>query len=569
MRKTLKYFKSQGGLKMKKKISFSLSLALCMILFYPALIASTYYVDKNHSSANNENPGTLDLPWLTILHAAETLVAGDTVFIRDGVYNEWVYIDNSGNSTEGPIVFHAYPGESPIIDGTGVTEGNNGIIIDKDYINLVGLEVRNWNENGIWIENSAFFEISDCKVYDVMYGIGVADGSHDFIFDRVEVYNFDLYGFDVSTSGGSDCYNGIFNDCVSHTGRDPNQNVDGFALGHGTQHNFILNNCITYGVFDGFDISSMNSILNGCLAYDMGNSGYKLWQDNVLLVNCIGYDAEIAIVELDWDGDPGATTLMNCTFYDARTFTVWIENSGDILNMYNCIISGGDNIGLAFEQRNASNYFGDHNIFHNNNINRAVVVGYEDEFTIDNLISGDWSTYSGQDNNSKVCTDLNSLIVSPEQPNLHLAEGSPAIDNGTTEGAPDTDYDGISRPYGDGIDIGAYEYNGPSSIGENSDIINSPKNIILYQNYPNPFNPCTTICFHLPHKSFVSLRIFNALGEEVRSLINKIKESGHHQVQFSGMGLPSGTYFYKLDVQKNFETVSKIFTDSKKFVMLK
>ena len=64
---------------------------------------------------------------------------------------------------------------------------------------------------------------------DVYYGIGLSAGTHDFEINRVEAHHFSLYGFDASPDG-TDCYNGTFNDCVAHTGRDAEANVDGFAL---------------------------------------------------------------------------------------------------------------------------------------------------------------------------------------------------------------------------------------------------------------------------------------------------------------------------------------------------
>ncbi len=281
-------------------------------------LASTYYVDNGHPSASDTNPGTESLPWLTIQHATETLTAGDTVFIKDGVYNEHVYPENSGNASN-HIVYSAYPGDDPILDGTGVTESQNGIIVTQHYIKLLGLEIRNWEENAIWVEQAAYVEISDCEIHDVFYGIGIADGTHDFEINRCVLHHFDLYGIDVDPQGGADCYNGTFNDCTAHTGRDPGQNVDGFALAHGTQHDFELNRCVAYGVFDGFDISAPNSTLDHCAAYNCWNSGFKLWADHVTLTDCLSYHNVSANVELDWgDEGPGRTTLMNCTFMDAE-----------------------------------------------------------------------------------------------------------------------------------------------------------------------------------------------------------------------------------------------------------
>jgi hypothetical protein len=414
---------------------------------------TTYYVSAN---GHDDNPGTAADPWATIQHAVETIVAGDTVFIRGGIYHEHVQTVNSGSAEDGFITFATFPGETPVIDGQGVEESQNGIVIAESYIKLVGLEICNWGENAIWIENAAYIEISDCEVHDVFYGIGVADGTHDFTFNRINVHHFDLYGFDVSPSGGADCYNGIFNDCIAHSASDPAQNVDGFALGHGTQHDFTLNRCQTYEVYDGFDISARNTTLSRCSAYKCWNSGYKLWQDNVMLVNCLSYNNENTNIELDWDAEPGTSVLQNCTFMDAQTFNIWIENSSDSLEMYNCIVAGGDNVGLAFEQMSSSNYKGDYNLFQNDNADRAISVGYEEEFSLNQLEA--WKSYSGQDSHSISINSAKELFVDLDDFDLHLSSASPAVDNGTNSGAPSDDYDGNIRPQGVTCDIGAFEY---------------------------------------------------------------------------------------------------------------
>jgi hypothetical protein len=410
---------------------------------------TVYYVATDGSDTN---PGTFEAPWLTIQHAADTMVAGDQVAIRGGTYNEHVYTVHGGDAAA-YILFSAYPGETPVIDGTGITEANNGFVVDKPYIRLVGLEICNWNDNGIWAEHAPYLEVSDCEVHDVYWGIGVADGTHDFVLNRVEIHHFDGYGFDASPSGGADCYNGTFNDCVAHTGRDPEQNVDGFALGHGTQHDFVFNRCEAYDVFDGFDVSSRNTTLNRCSAHGCQWGGYKIWQDSVTLVNCLGYNNVVVNVELDWDEEPGTTTLQNCTFVNGGTWNVGVENAGDHLHMYNCILAGGDNIGLAHELT-GNNYQADYNLFH---CEDRVIVSGEDEFSLDQIVAGDWTTYSGQDVQSLVASSVAELFVDAAHFDFYPLETSPAVDNGTSAGAPSLDYDGSPRPQGSGYDIGAYE----------------------------------------------------------------------------------------------------------------
>ena len=548
---------------MSEKRSLNLlALSLIFVVITPGLVrTATYYVNRQHASANDDNPGTADLPWATIGHAAETLVAGDEVIIGSGVYNENIFFENSGDAVNGHIVYTGASGAAVVIDGTGLTDVNNGIVLNKSYIKLIGLEISNWNENAVWIENAAFFEMTDCLVHDVGCGIGVADGSHDFTFNRVEAYNYTLYGFDVSPSGGADSYNGTFNDCVAHTGRDRDQNVDGFALGHGTQHDFVFNRCITYDVYDGFDISSRRSTLNRCIAYNCWNGGYKLWQDEVTLMNCIGYDCGTAIAEVDWDGDPGVTTMMNCTFYDDDTFTVWVENAGDMLRMTNCILAGGDNIALAFEQRNVSNYQGDYNLFHNDNVNRAIVVGYEDEYSLSQIESGAWTTASGQDAHSVVVQSAGDIFVAPDQMNLHLLQTASAVDRGTATGAPSQDYDGNLRPDGAGYDIGAFEFQKGVHVGRNRQTTGVPESAELFQNHPNPFNPATFIDYSLVQNGRVHIDIVDMLGRTVRNLISEEKTAGIHRVLWDGLDdtgsrVSSGVYYYTMTAEGFSETRS-------------
>ena len=282
-------------------------------------VAEIYYVS---TAGNNASAGTKNDPWRTIQKAADTLQAGDTVYIRGGVYNERVYTISSGNAAAGSITFSSYPGEQAVIDGTGVSSGNNGFVITHDYIKLENLKIRNWHECGIWTEHAGFLEISDCEIYEVTYGIGLAYGTHDFVLNRVTMHHFDLFGFDASPSGGPDCYNGTLNDCIAHTGRDPEQNVDGFAIGHGSQHNFVFNRCVAYNVFDGFDISGDITDLNRCSAFNCSNGGYKIWADQVKLTNCLAYNNSVSNLELDWNGIPGTTTLRNCTFMDSGSFNI-------------------------------------------------------------------------------------------------------------------------------------------------------------------------------------------------------------------------------------------------------
>ncbi len=68
----------------------------------------------------------------------------------------------------------------------------------------------------------------------------------------------------------------------------------------------------------------------------------------------------------------------------------------------------------------------------------------------------------------------------------------------------------------------------------------------LMQNYPNPFNPTTRIEYRIANVGFVSLKVYNVLGQEVASLVSGVKRPGDYAVQFDGSRLASGVYFYRL-----------------------
>ncbi len=102
------------------------------------------------------------------------------------------------------------------------------------------------------------------------------------------------------------------------------------------------------------------------------------------------------------------------------------------------------------------------------------------------------------------------------------------------------------------------------SVSDEKDV--SPDNYFLDQNYPNPFNPTTTIRYQLPEASFVTLSIYNLLGEKVATLVSKEQANGFYEVNWNGRNdfgekLSSGIYFYRIDAGD--------FRQTKKMLMLK
>ena len=90
---------------------------------------------------------------------------------------------------------------------------------------------------------------------------------------------------------------------------------------------------------------------------------------------------------------------------------------------------------------------------------------------------------------------------------------------------------------------------------------NIPDGFILHQNYPNPFNPKTNIRFDIPHSSHVRLVIYDALGREVTTLVNKKLKAGSYETEWDGSSSASGIYFYKLHAGE--------FVNVKKMILVK
>ncbi|MFC2135965.1 T9SS type A sorting domain-containing protein [Bacteroidota bacterium] len=84
---------------------------------------------------------------------------------------------------------------------------------------------------------------------------------------------------------------------------------------------------------------------------------------------------------------------------------------------------------------------------------------------------------------------------------------------------------------------------------------------ILYQNYPNPFNPSTTINYQIPQEGFVTIKVYNIIGNEITTLVNENKNAGRHSLEFDARNLASGVYIYTIR--------SSGYLQSKKMILLK
>jgi hypothetical protein len=105
---------------------------------------------------------------------------------------------------------------------------------------------------------------------------------------------------------------------------------------------------------------------------------------------------------------------------------------------------------------------------------------------------------------------------------------------------------------------GVFKNTGVTDIGNDGTVLN---NFHLEQNFPNPFNPSTSIQYAIGSTQFVSLKIYDVLGNEIATLVNEEQNAGSHSIDFNASQLGSGVYFYRLE--------TGIFSETKSMILIK
>jgi hypothetical protein len=427
--------------------------------------ATDYYVSK---SGNDANPGTESQPWLTIQKAANTLRAGDTVYIKTGVYKEIVEPKYSG-SANNYITYTTYPGNIVTIDGKGVTIpagwGSLIYISEVSYIKIKGLWVFNAgpddNHAGILLEDASFIILQNNYTYNTASsGIGawnctniIIDGNevelacHDGEQECITIGG--VSGFEVKNNhvhrngAGSIGGEGICLKDGSHDGKVHHNHVHhlndrlGIYVDAWNKHTYNIEvYCNIVHDIDGADCYTLAAESGGLL-------------ENISFYNNIGYNGGYIGINISINGEASIhpmkdIKIINNTLYN-NGIKGWgggilIENP-DIQNVVirNNILSQNNSFQMAVETHLPSGGLTvDHNLIHG-------FRNYNEEVRGNDYVEGD------------------PLFVNSGSADFHLKKGSPAIDYGSSQGAPTMDYDGISRPQGMGFDIGAFEYQSSSS----------------------------------------------------------------------------------------------------------
>jgi len=205
--------------------------------------ATVYYVA---TSGDNTADGALATPWATVQYGVSNVMAGDTLCIREGAYHERVTLYRSGSEADGFITITNYPGETPVIDGTGLTVGDaDGLIAfnSQEYVIVAGLELRNFRTSaadkvpmGVYINgDSSFVRLRDLKIHDIETNY---DPGGDYV-SGADAHGIGVYGDHPVNPIMNLVIEGVeIHDCKlgSSEALVLNGNVDGFKVSGCTVH---------------------------------------------------------------------------------------------------------------------------------------------------------------------------------------------------------------------------------------------------------------------------------------------------------------------------------------------
>ncbi len=579
-----------------------LSTLILFVSFFANDISAQIYVATD---GDDSNPGTLELPLKNITAAVTLVQAGDTIYVRGGIYILTTTISISKSGAENNMYYlFAYQDERPLLDFSSmpVSSSNRGIRLSGSYWYIKGLDIKGAGDNGMNMSGSNNI-IEFCSFYENRdTGLQLGNGaSNNKIINCDSYFNADpgqgnADGFAAKLDVGTDNY---FYGCRAWQNSD--DGWDGYLRGADNVYTIVEKSwCFNNGYLKDGNPSTGNG--NG---YKMGggdNGNSANLANNFTLIKSIAFDNRVK--GFDQNNNRGSMTLYNCTAYrNGTNYSIpSIINPGETASIINCAALGsvGSIAGFVVQQTNS---------WHN-----PFVV------TNDDFVSIDTSGVRGPRN-----SDGSLPIVDF----LHLTDGSDLINGGTDIGLPFI---------GTAPDLGAFEFgevvpvelttisasisgksiiikwitaselnnygfevqkkfegasfitigfvngsgtttetNGYQFIHQNveqginiyrlkqidfsgtfnySDEVqvnyNIPNEFKLLQNYPNPFNPGTKINFSLTQKAHVSFQIYNVIGELVASLINnELKEPGSYTINFNASEFSSGTYIYILRQGEN------------------
>jgi len=491
-------------------------LVVSLSIFLAALSASatTYYVS---ATGSNTNDGlTTTTAWRNIQYAANHVVAGDTVQILAGTYNEAVTIPASGSASAGYITFQNYSGQAAIIDGTGLTPPAQGGLINipsQSYVIIKGLEIRNYKTTsrskvpvGIWVTGAGSnLQLLNNHVHDIVttasgcnanalgvafYGTQAPASLNNITISGNEIDHLQTgCSESLTVDGNVDTFN-ITNNLI-HDNNNIGIDAIGFeGVSPNATYDQARNGTITLNTVYNITSTGNPSYPKGCWC---ANGVYVDGGLNILIERNLIHNVDIGI---EMASEHSGRTTANVT---ARNNLVYFGNSAGIsIGGYANKVGGSDHVTIVNntlyknDSQNTGSgefqiqYNATNNVFKNNIVYAGAQALAVHNFTtsVANPADVDYNLYfspggatgttfvwnsktyatftayqsgSGKDGNGKFS---DPQFLNGTTPDLHVQSTSPAVNAGINLGSAvvgTLDFAGNARVQGSNIDIGGYE----------------------------------------------------------------------------------------------------------------
>jgi len=364
---------------------------LILLLISTEVSANTYYVAKN---GNDNNSGTEAQPWLTIQKAADTMIAGDIAYVKEGVYKEQVVPKNSGRKGN-YITYQAYPRQEVIVESPNSWFNRYCILLSKDkkltHLRFSGLKLRNsnWVNFGVLASDSGvksniildgltiesgyigiYFrsgvvdsKIINCEIHYNQFGIYLDERNRDILIDNNHVSHGKIVGQNQSKWSHNICV-------YSDTGDVGSINTNITITNNHVHHALVQGILVWHG--EKILIKGNHSHHNGATGIQIESAGRPdqitkniVVEDNLCEYNSQHYDSETGI----WVDDSDRVVVQNNI---ARFNEVGLKITGSFQviarknliyhNYHNEYINSGGIYVLGTEQRQSG---GDNIIVHN------------------------------------------------------------------------------------------------------------------------------------------------------------------------------------------------------------